>query len=48
MDAIIGRYFYSCSWSELVTDERSQLDVRMDVKCGLAALHSRYGFIEYV
>jgi len=48
MDAIIGRYFYSSSWSEMVTDERSQLDARMDVKCGLAALHSRYGFIEYV
>lgn len=48
MDAIISRYFYGCSWSEMVTDERSQLDARMDVKCGLAALHSRYGFIEYV
>ncbi|MGS0705484.1 hypothetical protein ACVBEE_02840 [Acinetobacter sp. ANC 3781] len=47
MDAIISRYFYSCSWSEMVTDERSQLDARMDVKCGLAALHSRYGFIVY-
>lgn len=47
MDAIISRYFYSCSWSEMVTDQRSQLDARMDVKCGLAALHSRYGFIEY-
>ncbi|OTG78841.1 hypothetical protein B9T23_01875 [Acinetobacter terrae] len=47
MDAIISRYFYSCSWSEMVTDERSQLEARMDVKCGLAALHSRYGFIGY-
>lgn len=47
MDAIISRYFYSCSWSEMVTDERSQLDARMDVKCGLAALHSWYGFILY-
>ena len=47
MDAIISRYFYSCSWSEMVTDERSQLDARMDVKCGLAALHSRYGFIMF-
>lgn len=47
MDAIINRYFYNSSWSEMVTDERSQLDARMDVKCGLAALHSRYGFIEY-
>jgi len=47
MDAVISRYFYSCSWSEMVTDQRSQLDARMDVKCGLAALHSRYGFILY-
>ena len=47
MNAIISRYFYSCSWSEMVTDERSQLDARMDVKCGLAALHSRYGFIGF-
>lgn len=47
MDAIISRYFYSNSWSEMVTDERSQLDARMDVKCGLAALHSRYRSITY-
>jgi len=47
MDAIISRYFYGNSWSEMVTDERSQLDARMDVKCGLAALHSRYQFVSY-
>lgn len=47
MDAIISRYFYNNSWSEMVTHERSQLDARMDVKCGLAALHSRYGFIVF-
>ena len=47
MDAIISRYFYNNSWSEMVTHERSQLDARMDVKCGLAALHSRYGFIGF-
>ena len=46
MDAIIDRYFYGNSWAEMVTDERSQMDARMDVKCGLAALHCRYGFIE--
>jgi len=45
MDAIISRFFYGCSWSEMVTESRSQMDARMDVKCGLAALHSRYGFI---
>lgn len=45
MDAIIGRYFYGNSWSEMVRENRTQADSRMDVKCGLAALHSRYGFI---
>jgi len=26
---------------------RSEMDARSDVKCGLAALHSRYSFIRY-
>lgn len=47
MDAVISRYFYGNSWSQMVTENRSQNDARSDVKCGLAALHSRYGFIEY-
>lgn len=47
MDAIIDRYFYSCSWSEMVTPERTQNDARSDVKCGLAALHCKYGFIGF-
>lgn len=47
MDAIIDRYFYSCSWSEMVTTERTQNDARSDVKCGLAALHCKYGFIGF-
>ena len=47
IDALISRYFYSNSWSEMVTPERSQSDARSDVKCGLAALHSRYGFISF-
>lgn len=47
MDAVISRYFYSCSWSEMVRPERTQNDARSDVKCGLAALHSRYGFIKF-
>lgn len=47
MDAIIDRYFYGNSWAEMVTDERSQMDARIDVKCGLAALHCRYGFIGF-
>lgn len=45
LDAIIDRYFYGNSWAQMVTQRRSQMDARMDVKCGLAALHSRYGFI---
>ncbi|MFW1942322.1 hypothetical protein ACG93R_02210 [Acinetobacter guillouiae] len=47
MDAIISRYFYGNSWPEMVTGERSQMDARSDVKCGLAALHSRYNQIVY-
>lgn len=47
LSEIIDHYLYSNSWSEMVTDQRSQLDARMDVKCGLAALHSRYGVIKY-
>ncbi|WP_353166086.1 hypothetical protein [Acinetobacter sp.] len=47
MDAIICRYFYGNSWPEMVTTERTQNDARSDVKCGLAALHSRYGFISF-
>ena len=47
MDAVISRYFYFNSWSKMITPERTQNDARSDVKCGLAALHSRYGFIEY-
>jgi len=48
MDAIISRFFYGCSWSEMVTKSRSQMDARMDVKCGLAALHCKYNFIMYI
>lgn len=57
MDAIIKRYFYNNSWSEMVVTRMnpvgdhiviySQNDARADVKCGLAALHSRYSFIPY-
>lgn len=57
LDAIIKRYFYNNSWSEMVVTQMnlvgdlvviySQNDARSDVKCGLAALHSRYSFIEY-
>ena len=57
MDAIICRYFYGNSWSQMVkwvmnpvgdmVRTYSENDARADVKCGLAALHCRYGFIEY-
>ena len=57
MDALIKRYFYNNSWSEMVITQMnpvgemiviySQNDARSDVKCGLAALHSRYSFIPY-
>ena len=57
LDAIIARYFYGNSWPNMVKktvntvgDEviiYSQMDARSDVKCGLAALHVRYGFIQY-
>lgn len=57
LSAIIKRYFYNNSWSEMVVTYMnavgdlvvtySQNDARADVKCGLAALHSRYSFIKY-
>lgn len=47
MDAIICRYFYGNSWSQMVTKDRSKYGAEQDVKCGLAALHCRYKFIKY-
>jgi hypothetical protein len=56
LDAVIDRYFYGNSWPNMVikvgrvdnpTILRSEMDARSDVKCGLAALHSRYSFIKY-
>ena len=57
MDVIICRYFYGYSWAQMVkwvmnpvgdmVKTYSENDARADVKCGLAALHCRYGFIEY-
>lgn len=45
LDAIICRYFYGNSWSAMANEKRTQMDARMDVKCGLAALHCKYMFI---
>ena len=47
MDAIICRYFYGNSWAQMCSEKRTGVDAKFDVKCGLAALHCRYGFIAY-
>jgi hypothetical protein len=47
MDAVIDRYFYFNSWSEMVNECRGQRGAEDDVKCGVAALHCRYGFIAH-
>lgn len=47
LNAIIYRYFLNMKWPEMVSSNRTQHDARMDTKCGLAALHSQYGFIQY-
>lgn len=47
MQAIIDRYFSGRSWPAMVTPDRSLMDARSDVKCGLAVLHGRYTFIKY-
>ena len=47
LDAVINRYFYFNSWSEMRTNDRAEHDEKQDVKCGLAALHVGYGFITY-
>lgn len=47
MDAIIDRYFYGNSWSQMIRESRTLADARLDVKCGLAALHAKYNFVTY-
>nr|WP_174506098.1 hypothetical protein [Acinetobacter sp. Marseille-Q1620] len=47
MDAIISRYFFNNSWAEMQTSDRTVMDAKFDVRCGLAVLHSRYGFINF-
>ena len=46
MDAIIIRYFYGNSWAQMVGPDRTAMDAKFDVRCGLAALHARYTFIK--
>ncbi len=48
MNVIIDSYFHGQSWPEMVREDRSQSDARSDLKCGLAVLHCRYGFIGYL
>ncbi|ELW79258.1 hypothetical protein ACIN5021_2839 [Acinetobacter sp. OIFC021] len=47
LDAVIDRYFYGNSWADMVNDERTGVDAKFDVKCGLAAMHVRYPFIKF-
>lgn len=47
MDVIICRYFERPSWSKLQTQERTVMEAKYDIRCGLAVLHYRYPFIKY-
>ena len=47
LDAVIDRYFYGNSWADMVTESRTGMDAKYDVRCGLAALHVRYPFIVF-
>ncbi|MCU4387977.1 hypothetical protein KTH40_10220 [Acinetobacter haemolyticus] len=47
MQIIISRYFNNRSWAELETPYRTVMDAKYDLRCGLAALHVRYPFIQY-
>ena len=47
MKVIIERYFNQKSWAELKLHDRTVMDAEYDIRCGLAVLHSRYGFIQF-
>ena len=47
LNAVVDKYFKGYSWPKMVTPNRSLMDARSDVKCGLAALHARYPFIKF-
>lgn len=47
LDAVIDRYFYGNPFSALVNETRTLMDAKFDVKCGLAAIHTRYPFIAH-
>ena len=45
MDAIICRYFKLYSWAEMETDDRTVMDAKYDIRCGLAVLHVKHQHI---
>lgn len=47
LNAVIDRYFYGMPISRLVNNKRTLMDAKFDIKCGLAAIHARYSFIDY-
>jgi hypothetical protein len=47
LDAVIDRYFYGNPISALVNESRTLMDAKFDIKCGLAAIHTRYPFIAH-
>ncbi len=47
MDVIICRYLEGYSWSKLQKLERTVMEAKYDIRCGLAVLHYRYPFIKY-
>ena len=47
LDTVIDRYFYGNPISALVNESRTLMDAKFDIKCGLAAIHTRYPFIAH-
>ncbi|MDP7921553.1 hypothetical protein [Acinetobacter baumannii] len=47
MKVVVERYFNQKSWTQLVDKDRTAMDAKYDVRCGLAVLHCRYPFIRY-
>ena len=44
---VIYRYFYGNSLAQLVNPYMTLMDVKFDIKCGLAAIHAKYPFIDF-
>lgn len=47
MDVIICRYFERHSWAKSQTPERTVMEAKYNIRCGLAVLHYPYPFIKY-